>query len=186
MAVTAASSRASLEYYARISAEQEKINTQAASLERATGKVETSLTPFDPTGLFEYLYEEDKTSSVFRGFALNAVRSLVKNCNELTAAGKSADRLGDEGKALLEKVKAVLAGPAGGIFREMGIGLNRATGELRFDETRFNEKILADPQGVRQAIMGRDGLGPVMQRVIEAFQSRAATSYFNSSFIINA
>jgi hypothetical protein len=82
MAITAAGqSASSLEYYARINAEKETIKNQAAGLESAAQEVKTRLETFRRDGLFAYLYDNNKNSSAFRDFSLNALRSLVKSYN---------------------------------------------------------------------------------------------------------
>lgn len=187
MAITATGlSGSSVEYYARISAEQETIKNQAASLESAAEKVKASVDVFGPSGMFAYLYKTNKSSSAFRDFSINALRGLVKSYNELNEVSASSDRLSDEGKALLDKVKSLLSGSAGRNLRAIGIGLDRATGALRFDEQIFADALLEDPQGVRGLLLNKNGLGPAIQMSVENMLARSATSYFNAAFVINA
>jgi len=179
-------SGSSVEYYARINAEKAKIKNQAAELENAAQNVKDKLRVFAPTGLFAYLYDSNKNSSVFRDFSVNALRELVKNYNELNKISAASEGLSDEGRGLLDKVKALLGGPAAGTFREIGLQLDAATGHLIFDDRRFADKLAAEPSDVRQLLLGNNRLGPVMQRVIDNMLARPTQTYFNSSFIINA
>lgn len=120
MAITATGqSGSSVEYYARISAEQETIKNQAANLESAAGKVKASVDVFRPSGMYAYLYATNKSSSAFRDFSANALRGLVKSYNELNEVCTSSDRLSDEGKALLDKVKSLLSGRPGRNCRQL-------------------------------------------------------------------
>ncbi len=187
MAITATGlSGGSVEYYARISAEKETIKNQAAALENVAQNVKAKLDVFAPTGLFAYLYDNNKSSSAFRDFAVNALRGLVKSYNELNEVSASSDRLSDEGKALLDRVKSLLSGSSGEKLRKIGIGLDQATGALRFDEQRFADSLLEDPQGVRDLLLNKNGLGPVIQLTIDNMLAQSATCYFNASFILNA
>jgi hypothetical protein len=187
MAITATGlSGSSVEYYARISAEQETIKDQAASLESAAERVKASVEVFSPAGMFVYLYESNKSSSAFRDFSVNALRRLVNSYNELNETSAASDRLSDEGKALLDKVKSLLSGPSGEKLRKIGIGLDKATGALRFDEQRFADALLEDPDGVRGLLLNKKGLEPVIQQTIDNMLAQSATSYFNASFVINA
>jgi hypothetical protein len=187
MAITAAGqSGRSVEYYARVSAEKEKIANQAAGLEEAAENVKAKLDVFSPSGMFAYLYESDKSSSAFRDFSLNALRGLVKSYNRLNEVGVAADRLSDEGKALLNKVKTLLDGPTVEAFREIGLEFNADTGTMTFNESRFADKLAAEPQEVRRLLLDKNKLGPVLQTVIDDLLARSAKSFFNSSFILNA
>lgn len=187
MAITATGlSGSSVEYYARISAEKETIKHQAAELENAAQNVKTKLEVFAPTGLFAYLCDNNKSSSAFRDFSVNALRRLVRSYNELNEVSGASDRLSDKGKALLDEVKSLLSGPSGEKLRKIGIGLDRATGALRFDEQRFTDSLLEDPQGVRGLLLNKNGLGPAIQLTIDNILAQSATSYFNASFIVNA
>lgn len=187
MALTATGqSGSSIEYYARINAEKETIRNQAASLESAAKKVQASVDEFSPSGMYAYLYESNKSSSAFRDFSINALRGLVKNYNELNEVCSSADRLSDEGKAMLDKVQSLLKGPAGKNLREIGIELDRSTGAMRFDERLFDDALVADPKKVSGLLVNKSGLGPIVQLAIDSLLDRSATSYFNASFVINA
>jgi hypothetical protein len=187
MAITAAGqSASSLEYYARINAEKETIKNQAAGLESAAQEVKTRLETFRRDGLFAYLYDNNKNSSAFRDFSLNALRSLVKSYNQLNENSAAADRLSDEGKHLLDKVKALLKGPGGEMFRDIGLELNDATGAITFNEQRFADQLAAKPQEVRRLLLDKNSLGAVLQNVIDNMLAQPALSYFNSSFILNA
>ncbi|MDT8903916.1 hypothetical protein [Anaeroselena agilis] len=179
-------SGSSVEYYARLSAEKETIKNQAANLESAAKKVEDSIDAFSPNGMFTNLYITNKNSSAFRDFSANALRGLVKSYNELNEVSASSDRLSDEGKALLDKAKALFAGPNAELFREMGLEMNAATGTMTFDENRFADRLAADPYEVKRLLCDRNSLGSVLQQVIEDIAARSTQGYFNSSFIINA
>ena len=187
MAITATGlSGSSVEYYARISAEKDTIKNQASGLESAANNVKARLDIFSPSGLFAYLYDNNKSSTAFRDFSLNAVRGLVKSYNELNEKSVTADRLSDEGKKLLDKVRALLEGPAAGMFRDIGLELNDATRAITFDERRFADKLAAQPQEVKRLLLDKNSLGAVLQHVIDNMLAKPALSYFNSSFILNA
>jgi flagellar capping protein FliD len=184
MPVSSAQSGLAIEYYARISADQENIKRQADRLTNAAQKVNSQLTTFDPVGLFEIMYESDKTSTAFQSFAVSSLRQLVKSYNKLNDSLAASDRITNEGAGLLEKVKKLLTGPNAEKYNNIGMSLDRYTGAIQFDEQKFTAAITSDPTSVRNLLMDNKQFGPVLQNVIDTIALKPTTFYFNSSFSI--
>nr|WP_092074334.1 flagellar filament capping protein FliD [Dendrosporobacter quercicolus]NSL49238.1 flagellar filament capping protein FliD [Dendrosporobacter quercicolus DSM 1736]SDM88987.1 Flagellar hook-associated protein 2 C-terminus [Dendrosporobacter quercicolus] len=167
---------------ARASAERESIRKQSRDLQSAATGVEAKLKAFGASGLLATMYSQDKNGSAFQTFARSAVRELCKSYRQLNQTLADSDRLSNEGRALLDKVKELLTGEHADAFAEMGLSLNRYTGELKFDEHTFAEKIAGDPEGVRKLLLDKKYLGPAVSDVVETILKQSDGYYFNPAY----
>lgn len=184
MALSKATSAAAVEYYSRISSQQANAKRQAAELETAAEKVEKEAKNFTLSGMFELMYETDKESSAFRSYSMFALTGLVKSYNQLNDSSNSSSALSNEGKSLLDNVKALLTGSKASAFQEIGLAIDKHSGAILFDERIFADKVTNDPKTVRNVLIDEKMLGPVMRETISAMLSKPTTAYFTSLFSV--
>lgn len=186
MSVPNVSTGVALEYYARVSAQQANIKRQATELETAAGNVNSKVAAFKLSGMFELMYETDKDNSAFCSFGVTALQGLVKSYNQLNDISNSSSALSNEGKALLDRVKALFSGPNASAYQDIGLELDKHSGAIAFNERLFAEKIASDPTTVRNTLINDNMLGSVLQETISSMLSKPATAYFSSYFSVNA
>ena len=172
----------SSEELARASAERDSIKRQSRELQSAATRVQSKLKSFGASGLLATLYSQDKSGSAFQTFAQSMVRDLCKSYKQLNQTLQDSDRISNEGKDLLNSVKELLTGKNADRFAEMGLTLNQYTGDLKFDENKFAEKIAADPAGVKELLLDKKYLGPVLSHVVANILNQSEGYYFNPAY----
>ena len=159
------------------------LNKEVAGLNTATTNLQSALKAFSKGGLLDNMYQSSPTDSLYNFKLLSSTDKLVRAYNQANEALKSYGYLNSEGTKLLQQVQAALQGPAAEKLESIGLALDQATGNMKFNERRFREASAEDPAAVRKQLVGDKALVPILNSVVQSVLEKQAKSYFNSSFV---
>jgi flagellar capping protein FliD len=158
-----------------------RLNKEISDFNKALQDLTKSLPVFSGSNLFDQMYK-DKSGDPFRDLAYTATNKLVKAYNQLNGAVKSSQFITSDGKKLLDQVKSLLTGPDAAKFADMGISLDKTSGQIKLDDIKFADFVSKDPDSVYSLLKNKDKLVDVMRDVVGNTSGKQENYYFYKPF----
>ncbi len=127
---------------------------EVSVFDRAVQNLNKSLKVFKTDGLFDQIYSQAGRDSAFQDLALDFMKKLVTAYNQLNDAIRSSSYVTQEGKKLLSVVNGILHGRDSAKWAEIGITVDKDTGTMKLDETKFADFVQKDPDTAKQLLSG--------------------------------
>ena len=159
------------------SSNRDRANKESASLTEAAQELKNSLKAFSDDGVLAYLFANGTTSSSFQIMARDSLNKLSNAYNKFSEIIKSSKYITSEGSKLLNQVQDLLAGKNAPDFREMGLDLNKQTGQLKFDDKRFMHFFDKDVTKIGKLLLNDKYLIDMLQNVSTSVLGKQ-TGYF--------
>jgi flagellar hook-associated protein 2 len=108
---------------------------------------------------------------------VEVAKGLVANYNSLNHVFATSDNATKRGERLLDNVEYLVGKTRVADFAAIGISVNRDSGELKLDEKKFTDALVASPDKVKGLLTGGASLGKTVERVTKQIGANPISNY---------
>lgn len=108
---------------------------------------------------------------------VDAAKNLITNYNNLHNVLNNSDNTTTRGDIVLNSVESLVGKTRIDDFANIGISVDKSTGDLSLDESKLSDALASTPDKVKSLLAGGGGLGKTIERVSKEITTTPASSY---------
>ena len=108
---------------------------------------------------------------------VDATRKLINNYNTLQNTLSDSDTITKRGQKALHSIEALVGKNRASEFGNIGISLDKSTGELRLDEEKLAKALASSPDKVKNLLGGAGSLGRTIERPVQEMSNTPVSAY---------
>ena len=116
---------------------------------------------------------------------LAGAKALVASYNDLHDILSNSDTVTALGSKVLNRVESLVSKGKSGEFANMGISLDKDTGELEIDEKKLSAALVSNPDKVKNLLTGGSGLAKTIADISKELTGNSVDTYLKAPNSLN-
>jgi|GEM_PF-2577656 len=167
--------------------QQQQYRSDIADFTDSVASVNDSAKALTSTGLFPGKYASASSIDTSKADVstdnskiVAAAQTLVNRYNDLNGILSTSNTVTKQGTKALASTKSLVSKMRSWDFADIGISMNKSTGELKLDEKKLSAALVSNSDNVKSLLTSGSGLGKTIERASKELASNPVNHYIKA------